>query len=1240
MAWVPLHVHSQYSILDASLSIKDLAKRAAEYKMPAVALTDHGNLFGAVEFFKACESQSVKPLIGCEVYVAPSSRLEKAKLSGKRVAYNLPLIAKNDQGYHNLCALSSKGFLDGFYYFPRVDKELIKQYSAGLICLSGCMSGMVAQALLNDGEEAAKQEILWHRELFGEDYYLEIQRHPMSEEDLRADGIFEETWLEQKYQEFIQQQEKVNRSLIALSEELSIPLVATNDTHYLNREDWKAHEALLNVQSGEPCEIWEKDASGIPKFRVPNPKRRTYASHEMYFKSPEQMEQLFQDVPQAISNTLDIAEKCQLKLDFKTKHYPVFTPPSLENKECSEEERAQAVERFLRKLCDERIPERYREEELKKVQEKYPDQDPLQVVKDRLELEMSIIAPKGMCDYLLIVWDFIHWAKNQGIPVGPGRGSGAGSIVLYLIGITDIEPLRFNLFFERFINPERFSYPDIDVDICMDRRAEVIGYTLEKYGVENVAQIITFGKMKAKMVIKDVGRVLSIPLSTVNKIAALVPEDPNMTLERALELDKELSDWAGQDEDVGRVIKMGKILEGSIRNTGIHAAGVIICGDPLTNHIPICTAKDAEIPVTQYSMKFVEAVGMLKVDFLGLKTLTSIVTAVKMIEVSKGEKIDWTRLPLEDETTFNLLNQGKTLGVFQMESGGMQDLACQLHIDNFEEIIAVVSLYRPGPMDMIPSFINRKHGREPIEYDHPWMKDILSETYGVMVYQEQVMQIAQTLANYSLGEGDILRKAMGKKDAEQMALQREKFRTGAMGNDIPEQQALAIFDKMAKFAAYGFNKSHAAAYSYLAYTTAYLKANYPTEWMAALLTCDRDDISKVAKFLRESQNMGIHILPPDVNISGTSFTPTDEGIRFALSAVKGVGEGVVQAIIEEREKKGPYKGLYDFFQRLDPKKVGKKTVENLVLAGAFDFTKWDRDALLESIEAMHSEAVRQRKEQASGVMNFLSLMGEDPQDNFSKPPEVQQKWVERELLMKEKELLGFFVTGHPLHACRDLLQRLCCIPLAKVKELDRLSVIRTAFIVEGVSVKISNKTQRKFAFLQISDGVEHFDLPVWPDLFEAHHELLKENQLLYAVIAVEEAGSLPKLSCKWLGDVGGANEEMIRECDEMYDKAKQKIAFQEERKKRSLQKKQEAKQEEKMELVVNLDTVRLSHLLDLKTLLMGHPGSEEVTLSFQSENHEVAKLFLDKSIQITWKEELKKKIEKNDAFSLVSQAIK
>jgi DNA polymerase-3 subunit alpha len=1194
--WVPLHLHSQYSILDAAAPIEGIAKKAKECGFPAVALTDHGNMHGAIDFYKACQEVGVKPIIGCEVYMAPTSRFEKKKLGPHiRTAYHLVLLAKNLEGYHNLCRLSSKGYLEGFYYHPRIDKELLKECHKGLICLSGCLSSQVAHAALYGNDEALDQEIEWHLSLFGEDYYLELQRHTMEESKVVA---LSESWLQQHYYDFIEKQKKLNNKLIAASQKFKIKLVATNDTHYLEPEDWKAHEILLNIQSGEAVEIWEKDSFGNQTFRVPNPKRRVYATHELYFKSAEEMCTLFSDLPDALSNTLEVAEKCHLKLDFNTKHYPVYVPPYLEGKKYTQEEQKRASAAFLRQLCEEGMERRYTPQALEKVAEKYPGQNPVQVVKDRLALELELIISKEMCDYLLIVWDFINWAKNQGIPMGPGRGSGAGSIILYLISVTDIEPLRFDLFFERFINPERISYPDIDVDICMDRREDVIEYTLQKYGKENVAQIITFGTMKAKMTIKDVGRVLSVPLSKVNQIAKYVPEDPKMTLTKALEIDPDLNRMYTEDEDAKKIIDLGQKLEGSIRNTGIHAAGLIICGDPLTDHIPICLAKDSDMAATQYSMKPVEAVGMLKIDFLGLKTLTCIKIACDAVKQNLGQEIDWVNLPLDNPKAFQLLQHGKTLGVFQMESGGMQELSRQLMPDKFEEIIAIGALYRPGPMDMIPSFINRKHGREAIEYDHPWLEPILRETYGIMVYQEQVMQIAQKLANYSLGEGDVLRRAMGKKDRAQMEKEREKFRKGAIENGITDTTATAIFDKMEKFASYGFNKSHAAAYGFLTYVTAYLKANHPKEWMAALMTCDRDDVTKVAKFIRECQSMGIEILPPDINEAEKEFVAKDKGIRFAMSGIKGVGEGVVEAILEERQKKGPFTNFYNFIKRIDLSRVGKKAIECLSDAGCFDFTGWSREALRLSIEEMYEVACKDQKDAAVGVLTLFSLMGDDSEKRFARPPNILKPVSRADVLKKEKELLGFFLTGHPMDAYRHILQRLSCVPLCELENLEHNAIIRAAFIVETVQTRISQKTQKKFAILNISDGMETYELPVWPDLYEEKGALLEENQLLYAVLQIDKREETLRLSCRWLEDLTKVNEEIVEACDKAYDRAKLQAARHTATLKPITPMNEPEKNKSKLELKLDIRQTRLTHILKLKETLLAYPGPCTVKLQF------------------------------------------
>ncbi len=1220
--WTELHLHSQFSILDSTASVQMLAAKAAEYKMEALALTDQGNLYGAIDFSKACKKLGIKPIIGCELFVAPRSRHDK-KIAGQASGYPIVLLAKNKKGYQNLCKLSSLAHLEGFYYTPRIDKEILQASSEGLICLSGPLKGAIAQFILQENQQQLLEEVHWYQDLFKEDFYFELSRHQMGEQKMKEDGMDREGWLYQAALLEFQKEEHVVSRLMQLSKELGIACIATNDARYLQREDWHAHEILMNIQTGEPCEIWEKDSFGNPKNKVLNPKRKVNLSHEFYFKSPEEMAELFADFPEAVSETMKVADKCNFEFDLQTKYYPVFVPKSLEGKSFTQEERTKEAETFLRNLCLEGISKKYDAAGLSKVGEKFPDKDPLSVVKERVDYELDVIISKGMCDYLLIVHDFIAWAKSQGIPMGPGRGSGAGSIVCFLTGITDIEPLRFNLFFERFINPERLSYPDLDVDICMDRRFEVIEYTMRKYGKDKVAQIITFGTMKAKMAIKDVGRTLNVPLAKVNQIAKLVPEDLNITLEKALG-DSDLKHQYDTDEETRKLLDLAKCLEGCIRSTGIHAAGIIISADPIMEHIPVCTAKDSTFMVTQYSMKPVEEVGMLKIDFLGLKTLTAIQVAVNSIEKYEGTKINWVNLPLNDKTTFEMLSQGKTLGIFQFESAGMQELIKQLHIDKFEEIIAVGALYRPGPMEMIPSFINRKHKREQIEIDHPLMEMILSETYGIMVYQEHVLQIASMLANYTLGEGDVLRRAMGKKDRAEMSKQREKFRLGALKNNIPESISMLIFDKVEKFASYGFNKSHAAAYGYLSYVTAYLKANFSMHWMAALMTTDRDDISKVAKVTSECQSLNIPILPPDVNESENSFVPTKRGIRFALSAIKGVGEGVVEAILDEKKQRGVFTSLYDFFKRIDTRKVGKKVVETLIEAGCFDFTKWKRRALIESIEPMYQVAQKDQKEKERGVMSFFSLI-ENEETRFALPPEGIVEFSKQHTLKREKELLGFYLTGHPLEDLQENIRLLSCMPLKEILKHDHGMVCRAAFIIDEITVKTMAKNGRKFAILKISDGMVHFELPIWPDLYEEKLFLLKENQLAFAVLQMEKQEDEIKIQCRYLEDLTKISDETIKACDLAYDKARMTGKMSQFREgKKSSQNSFEKKEEKKttLHLKMNAQNVKLSHIIQLKELFRSFPGPTTVDLELVNQGGPSARILINAPWGIAWNSQL------------------
>jgi DNA polymerase-3 subunit alpha len=1228
MSYISLHNHSGYSILDSTISVKKLVDLAKKNNMKAVALTDNSNMYGAVDFYKECIKKEIKPILGCEIWVAHSSRFDKKKKGLKPLAYPLVLLVKNTIGYKNLCILSSKGFLEGFYYYPRIDKELLEKHSEGLICLSGPVHSSLNYKIINESIEEVEKEIHFFKNLFKDDYYFELQNHQMTNSDLLNDGITSETFAYQKYEDLIKKEKKISETIENIKDKYQIKSVCTNDVHYAKKKDYKGHEILLNIASGEAVELWERDLKGNRRSKTLNPKRKIFPSHEYYFKNNADMEKFFsKDV---IETTLEISDKCNFNFDFKKKHYPVFIPPNF-NKE---DDRKKQAEEYLYSLCIEAIEKRYSKEILEKVKEVYPNDNPMDVVKKRLDLEFDLLSSKNICDYFLIVYDFISWAKKRKIPVGPGRGSAAGSIISYLIGITDIEPLRFNLFFERFINPERMSYPDIDVDICMDRRNEVIDYTVQKYGSDKVAQIITFGTMKAKMAIKDVGRVLSVPIAKVNEICKLVPDDLNITIENALKIDVDLKKFYESDEEVKQVLDIAQTVEGSIRNTSTHAAGIIISETLLTDNIPICVAKDAEMAVTQYSMKPVESVGLLKIDFLGLKTLTSIQKCIEAVEKKLNIKINLDNFSLDDKNTFNLLNKGKTLGVFQLESSGMQALLKDLKIDKFEEIIAVGALYRPGPMDMIPSFIARKHKREKIEIDHPLMQDILQETYGVMVYQEQVMQIASKLANYSLGEGDVLRRAMGKKDLKEMQRQREKFVNGCMKNNISKDLAITIFDKIEKFASYGFNKSHATAYAFISYVTAYLKANYTKQWMAALLTCDRYDISKVAKFIAESKSLNINILPPDVNEAEDEFIATKLGIRFAMSAIKGIGSNVVEEIVKTREKKGEYKNLYDFIKKVDLSKVGKKNIELLIDAGGFDFTSWSRDEMKLSIEPMYETALKDKKENEMGVMNFLNLLDKD-KSNFSSPPKVNIFRSELEVLQKEKELLGFYLTKHPMDKYADLLKQLSCVPLNEIENLPDNSVIRIAFIIDEAKFRTS-KNQRKFAILNISDGINKLELPIWPEMFSNKYMLLEESKLIYAIVSVDKSSGSLRLNCKWLEDLTKADSKMIKECDLMFDKIKNSIKFFDQRKKNGFNKKEISKKNimETLKINIDADKINLSDILELKKIIKSNPGNVKVEVIFTAKKRHLKSYEIDPTLKINFNDNIKELIKNIKGISL------
>ncbi|MBI1894758.1 MAG: DNA polymerase III subunit alpha, partial [Candidatus Rokubacteria bacterium] len=839
--FVHLHVHSEYSLLDGAAPLKKLVARARELRFPAIALTDHGNLFGAIDFYLAAREAGIKPILGTELYIAPGSRFEKTNVDGSYEGANHATVLVRDlQGYRNLIKLVSKGYLEGFYYKPRVDRELLAQHSDGLLVLSGCLNSEVSR-LLSQGEEIKAREVAgWYLEVFGRDaYFIEVQAHGLEE------------------------QAKVTEGALRIARALNVPVVGTNDSHYLDAAHARAHEVLLCIQTGTTLK---------------DPNRWRFSSNHFYLKSAEEMRQVFADLPGAHRETLEVAERCNLDLPFGEIHLPRYEVPQ-----------GFTLDSYLAHLAREGLKTRY--------------PDPNQAMSDRLQQELQIIQKTGFAGYFLVVWDFVSYARSRGIAVGPGRGSAAGSLVAYCLGITNLDPIKYGLLFERFLNPERVTMPDMDIDFSDDRRDEVIEYVAGRYGRENVAQIITFGTLGAKAVIRDVGRGLGMPYAEVDKIARMVPNQLNITLDDAFQQSPPLAEAVRSNPDVGELWETAKTLEGLTRHASTHAAGVVISDRPLMEYVPLYKDPKKDEVVTQYAMGAIEKIGLLKMDFLGLRTLTVIANTAKLVRETHGIDLDSDRIPLDDPKTYQLLSEARTFGVFQLESSGMRDLLRRLRPERLEDVIALVALYRPGPMEMIPDFINRRHGRVKVSYDHELMERFLEETYGVMIYQEQVMQIASELAGFSMSEADILRRAMGKKDSEMMARQREKFVRGAKVRGVSEKKAEKIFDLMAPFAGYAFNKSHSTAYAMVAYQTAYLKANYPMEFMAALLTSEMGNTEKIVRHIEECRVMGIQILPPEVNFSGIQFTVVGETIRFGLAAIKNVGEAAIQSILATRPVK-------------------------------------------------------------------------------------------------------------------------------------------------------------------------------------------------------------------------------------------------------------------------------------------------------------------------------------------------
>jgi len=983
-------------VLDGSIKIKDLVTAAQKLKMPAIALTDHGNMFGAVEFYQEAVAAGVKPILGCEVYVTSGSRHERTG-GMKNPLFHLVLLARNEEGYANLIKLVSKSYLEGFYYKPRVDREILQHYSAGLMALSGCLQGEVSYHLRNDNKEAALDAANWYRDVFGQDnFYLELQYHGLSE------------------------QRHVLKSLVTMSKVNNFPLVATNDVHYIKKEDSRVHDALLCIQTQST--VAEED-----RFRMP--------ADEFYFKSPEEMKSLFSDIaPESISNTVTIAERCNVRFDFGKPLLPVFPVPE-----------GVTLSGLLEQYCQEGLAKRYPAEKIPEVQK-------------RLDFELGVIRKMGFDSYFLIVSDFIQWAKDQGIPVGPGRGSAAGSVVSYLLGVTDIDPLKYRLFFERFLNPERAQMPDIDIDFCKRRRDEVIDYVRNKYGKNSVSQIITFGTLGAKAAIRDVGRVLGFPYADIDRIAKLIPLEIGITLQDALKKVEDLRKLEASSPEMRQLIEIAKALEGVIRNVSTHAAGVVIADGDLMNYVPLYRSSDSGDNVTQFDMKMVETVGLLKIDFLGLKNLTIIDDAVKLIRKTREIDLDINTLPLDDEQSYRLLCEGHTAGVFQLESSGMRDLTTRLKPSQFEDLIAILALYRPGPLrsGMVDDYIKRKHGKVKIKHIHKRLEHVLEETYGVILYQEQVMQIAAELAGFTMAEADKLRKAMGKKIAVVMEEQGSKFVAGASKRGLTKKRAEQIFELMASFAEYGFNKSHSTAYAMISYRTAYLKAHYPVEFIAALLTSEMDNLDKIAMYIEEARRMDIEVLPPDVNESFIDFTPIESRIRFGLGAVKNVGRSAAEAIITARREHGQFTSLEGFCEHVPMGVVNKRATESLIRCGALDSLGLSRSQMLEMLEDVMKSAHSVQKDREVGQITFMDMLAtEDFSVREVKVPDIPE-FPRSQLLTFEMETLGLYLSGHPLDEVRSVLEEIGAVSIASLKEKSR----GTQIVVAGRVTSIKTKTTR------------------------------------------------------------------------------------------------------------------------------------------------------------------------------------
>ena len=1057
MDFVHLHVHTEYSLLDGSNKIKEYVHRLKELGMSAGAITDHGVMYGVIDFYRAAQEEGIKPILGCEIYVAPGSRFEKEAGNQEERYYHLVLLAENQIGYHNLIKIVSRGFTEGFYYKPRVDLQVLEEYHEGIIALSACLAGeiprLLERGLYEEGKEAAKRYL----DIFGKDnFFLELQDH----------GILA--------------QRTVNQQLHRMSRELGIGLVATNDIHYTYAEDAGSHDVLLCIQTGK---------------KVSDENRMRYEGGQYYVKSPEEMAELFPYAPEALENTKKIADRCNVEIVFGERKLPKFQVP--------EEMDSWS---YLNELC------------LKGLKERYPEDDG--TMRARLDYELDVIHSMGFVDYFLIVWDFIKYAKDHQIMVGPGRGSAAGSIVSYCLGITNIDPIKYQLLFERFLNPERVSMPDIDIDFCYERRQEVIDYVNEKYGSDKVAQIATFGTMLAKGVIRDVGRALDLSYGFVDTIAKMIPKELGITIDRALDMNPDLRKAYEEDEQVKNLIDMSKRLEGLPRHTSTHAAGVVICQEKVEEYVPLSLGTDGAV-TTQFVMTTLEELGLLKMDFLGLRTLTVIQNAARFVEKNQGIRLDMDAINYDDKAVLDYIGTGHTEGIFQLESAGMKNFMKTLKPQNLEDVIAGISLYRPGPMDFIPQYIKGKNSPDRVTYDCPELEPILAPTYGCIVYQEQVMQIVRDLAGYTLGRSDLVRRAMSKKKASVMEKERMNFVygneeegvPGCMKNGISEQVANRIFDEMTDFAKYAFNKSHAAAYAVVAYQTAFLKYYYPVEYMAALMTSVIDAPDKVASYIYHCRELGIRVLPPDINVGEAGFSVQDECIRYGLTAIKSIGRPVIEALIRERDAHGAFKSLDDFITRMSGKELNKRAVENLIKAGALDGMDGNRHQKMVAFPSLMDDIAQSKKKALDGQMSLLDMFEEEERTEFSmKLPDLEE-YDKQEFLAYEKEVMGFYVSGHPLEDYEKLWKRNITATTAdfvleeetgETKVHDGQTAV-VGGLISSVTVKYTKNSQ-KMMFLVLEDLLGTLEIIVFPKSCEKYGHMLREEEKVFirGRVSVEE----------------------------------------------------------------------------------------------------------------------------------------